>query len=39
MMKHKIDTLIASISEEWKVKVFVDASFKKDYGECYPDSN
>ena len=39
MAKHKIDTLIASICEEWKVKVLVDASFHKDYGECYPDYN
>ena len=39
MAKHKIDTLIASISEEFKVKVTVDASLQKNYGECYPDSN
>ena len=25
MAKHKIDTLIASICDEWKVKVLVDA--------------
>lgn len=35
----KIDTLIASICDEFKVKVLVDTSFHKDYGECYPDSN
>lgn len=39
MAKHKIDTLIASICDEWKVKVLVDTKFSKDYGECYPDSN
>lgn len=39
MTKHKVDTLIASICEEQKVKVLVDASFHKDYGECYPESN
>ena len=39
MARHKIDTLIASICDEWKVKVLVDAQFMKDYGECYPDSN
>ena len=39
MAKRKIDEKIASISSEWKVKVLVDQSFDKDYGECYPDSN
>ena len=39
MTKHKIDTLIASICDEWKVKVLIDAKFQSDYGECYPDSN
>lgn len=39
MTKHKIDTLIASISAEYKVKVLVDASFQKNYGECYPECN
>ena len=39
MAKLKIDEKIASISSEWKVKVLIDASFEKDYGECYPDSN
>lgn len=36
--QHKIDTLIASICDEFKVKVLVNTSFSKDYGECYPDS-
>ena len=39
MTKHKIDQLIESICNEQKVKVLVDTSFSKDYGECYPDSN
>ena len=39
MAIHKIDTLIASICDMWKVKVLVDTKFQKDYGECYPDSN
>lgn len=39
MTKRKIDEMITSISSEWKVKVLVDTSFDKDYGECYPDSN
>lgn len=38
MAKRKIDTLIESICNEYKVKVLVDTSFIKDYGECYPDS-
>lgn len=39
MAKHKIDALIESICDEYKVKVLVDTSFSKDYGECYPDSS
>lgn len=39
MAKSKIDALITSISSEYKVKVLIDTSFEKDYGECYPDSN
>lgn len=39
MAKHKIDEIITSISGEWKVKVLIDTSFSKDYGECYPDSD
>ena len=38
MTKHKIDNLISSISDEWKVKVLVNTKFQKDYGECYPDT-
>ena len=39
MAKSKIDEIISSISDEWKVKVLIDTSFSKDYGECYPDIN
>ena len=39
MVKLKTDNLIASICDECKVKVLIDASFHKDYGECYPDNN
>lgn len=35
----KVDKMIASICNEYKVKVLVDVTFYKDYGECYPDSN
>ena len=40
MAKHnKIDKLIMSICDEFKVKVLVNTSLSKDYGECYPDSS
>ena len=39
MADYKIDKLISSICDEWKVKVLIDTKFQKNYGECYPDSN
>lgn len=35
----KVDKVIASICDEYKVKVLVDVAFHKDYGECYPDTS
>ena len=37
MTKPQIDSLIESISDEWKVIVKCNPEFQKDYGECYPD--
>ena len=37
MTKSQIDSMIESISDEWKVIVKCDSEFQKDYGECYPD--